>query len=52
MNAICAISTAYGTGGIAVIRVSGEESIAIVDSLFRGRVALSKAEANTVHFGR
>ena len=52
MHAICAISTAYGVGGIAVIRVSGEESIAIVDGLFRGRVSLVDAQGGTVHFGR
>lgn len=52
MNAICAISTAYGIGGIAVIRVSGEGSIAIVDSIFHGRAALRDAKANSVHFGR
>ena len=52
MEAICAISTAYGTGGIAVLRVSGEESIRIVDTLFAGRVKLCDSAANTVHFGR
>ena len=52
MATICAISTPYGTGGIAVVRVSGEESISIVDRLFRGRVALSAAKGGTVHFGR
>ena len=52
MEPICAISTPYGTGGIAVVRVSGEGSIAIVDTLFRGRVPLTGAKANTVHFGR
>ena len=52
MRAICAISTAYGTGGIAVIRVSGEGCIAIVDTLFHGRTSLREAQANTVHFGR
>ena len=52
MATICAISTPYGTGGIAVVRVSGEESISIVDKLFRGRVALSAAKGGTVHFGR
>ncbi len=52
MRAICAISTAYGTGGIAVIRVSGEGCIAIVDTLFHGRTSLHEAQANTVHFGR
>ena len=52
MGTICAISTAYGTGGIAVIRVSGKESITIVDTLFKGRSALAETPANTVHFGR
>ena len=51
MHPICAISTPYGTGGIAVIRVSGDSVISIVDSLFHGHVALSDAKANTVHFG-
>jgi len=52
MNTICAISTAYGTGGIAVIRVSGNEAITIVDSLFAGRKRLSEAQAGTVHHGQ
>jgi len=52
MRTICAISTPYGIGGIAVVRVSGEDAIAIVDSLFRGRVALRDVHANTIHFGR
>lgn len=52
MATICAISTAYGAGGIAVIRVSGEQAVSIVDSLFVGRIPLREAPANTVHFGR
>ena len=52
MEPICAISTAYGTGGIAVIRVSGEKSISIVDTLFVGRSPLSEAKGGTVHHGR
>ena len=51
MDTICAISTPYGCGGIAVVRVSGEQAIALTDSLFRGRAALSNAPANTVRFG-
>ena len=50
-NTICAISTPYGSGGIAVVRVSGEQSIAIVGSLFRGRTDLREAKANTAHYG-
>lgn len=51
MNTICAISTPYGSGGIAVVRVSGESAIAIVDQLFHGRKPLSGAKAYTVHYG-
>ena len=52
MEPICAISTAYGTGGIAVIRVSGEKSISIVDTLFVGRSPLSETPANSVRYGQ
>ena len=51
MNTICAISTPYGSGGIAVVRVSGTSAIAIVDKLFRGRKSLTDAKAYTVHYG-
>ena len=52
MATICAISTAYGTGGIAIVRVSGTEAITVVNSLFSGRASLADANAGTVHFGR
>ena len=48
---ICAISTPFGSGGIAVVRVSGESAIRIVDGLFRGRKSLNDAKAYTVHYG-
>ena len=51
MNTICAISTPYGSGGIAVVRVSGPEAVSFVDSLFHGRHPLSEAKAYTVHYG-
>ncbi len=51
MSTICAISTPYGIGGIAVVRVSGENAIAIVDQLYHGRKPLSEVGANTVHYG-
>ena len=51
MSTICAISTPYGSGGIAVVRVSGEYAIQIVDTLFHGRKSLTEAKAYTVHYG-
>ncbi len=52
MNTICAISTPYGVGGIAVIRVSGTQAIAITDQLFRGKRSLADAKAYTVQYGQ
>ena len=51
MDTICAISTAYGKGGIAVIRVSGDEAVSMVDSLFVGRKSLKNIAANTIAHG-
>ncbi len=51
---ICAVSTAPGMGAIAVIRLSGDGAIALVDHCFvspTGRKLLDVA-ANTVHFGQ
>ena len=50
-NTICAISTAAGVGGIAIIRVSGNDAIEICDKIFRGRKKLSETESNRVVFG-
>ncbi len=49
-DTICAISTPGGTGGIAVIRVSGPEAVSIVDSLWKG-APLSSAKSHTAHLG-
>jgi len=50
-DTIAAISTPLGTGGISVIRVSGEEAIAAVDRLFRGKRSLAGAPSHTAHHG-
>jgi len=53
-STICAISTPAGTGGIAVIRLSGSSAITIVDSVFRSPSPgkkLADQAANTLHFG-
>ena len=51
MSTICAISTPEGSGGIAVIRVSGPTAIGMVDKLFCGRKSLIEAKAYTIHYG-
>ena len=52
MDTICAISTAYGQGGIAVVRVSGDRAIETVAGLFAGRRSLADAPACSVLHGR
>ena len=34
-STICAVATPAGVGGIAIIRLSGAQSLEIVDKLFR-----------------
>lgn len=49
---ICAISTPAGKGGIAVIRISGDNAISIVDSLFIGKRRLADAHGYSLLYGR
>ncbi|MDR1699406.1 MAG: tRNA uridine-5-carboxymethylaminomethyl(34) synthesis GTPase MnmE [Prevotellaceae bacterium] len=51
-DTICAISTPAGVGGIAVIRVSGEEAFEICDKIFNGSEKLTEIEANRAVFGK
>lgn len=53
-STICAISTPAGTGGIAVIRLSGPQAIQLTDAVFHAPVAGKKLvdqAPNTLHFG-
>ena len=47
---IVAPATALG-GAIAVIRLSGKGSVALCDSVFKGRKTLSEAKSHTIHYG-
>ena len=51
---ICAISTPPGMGAIAVVRLSGEGSIALVDTFFESPInkKLVDQKPYTVHFGK
>ena len=49
-DTICAISTALGIGAISIVRVSGKESIYIVNKIFKGK-DLNKAKTHTIHYG-
>ena len=49
-DTIAAISTALGVGAISIIRVSGNESIEIVNKIFKGK-DLTKVPTHTIHYG-
>ena len=49
-DTICAIATSQGVGAIAIIRVSGEDSIKIVNKIFKGK-DLEKTESHTINYG-
>ena len=54
MSTICAISTAPGVGGIAVVRVSGPDAFKICDRIFRPKKvgkSLSTQKAYTLTYG-
>lgn len=47
LDTIAAISTPYGKGGIAVLRVSGDEAIAVADKVFCAKNGKCLAEAQS-----
>lgn len=46
---ICAISSPPGTGGISVLRISGNKSIELVNNIFSKNI--SKSKGYSLHFG-
>lgn len=52
-NSIVALATASGAGAIAVIRVSGEDAVAIADSVFKSvkNKKLTAQKTHTLHLG-
>ena len=49
-DTIAAISTALGVGAISIIRVSGDDSINIVNKIFKGK-DLTKVKSHTINYG-
>ena len=54
-DTIAALATPHGSGAIAVIRLSGEKSIAITEKIFFNKkhqpVSLADKKSHTLHFG-
>ncbi|MCM1183904.1 MAG: tRNA uridine-5-carboxymethylaminomethyl(34) synthesis GTPase MnmE [Roseburia sp.] len=53
-DTIAAVATAVNDSGIGIIRVSGEDAIALVDNLYRSKEnkkRLSAMKSHTIHYG-
>ncbi len=53
-DTIAAIATASNNSGISVIRISGEDTMAIIDQIYRsktGKKIISKHDSHTLHYG-
>jgi len=51
-DTIAAVATPSGVGAISIIRVSGPETIGIVDKIFVGKINLSESASHTIHYGK
>lgn len=53
-DTIAAISTPMGEGAIAIVRLSGDQAIAIADKLFKGMGGkrLQTVSSHTIHYGQ
>ena len=49
-DTICAISTSLSVGAISIIRISGADSIKIVNKIFKG-INLEECPSHTIHYG-
>ena len=49
-DTIAGISTTLGVGAISIVRVSGKESIKVVNSIFKGK-DLEKVDTHTINYG-
>lgn len=50
---IAAISTAVGSSGIGIIRISGEEALSVADRIYKGKdnKRLKEQPSHTIHYG-
>jgi len=53
-DTIAAIATGVGTGGISIIRISGNDALPVIDKIYRSKKndkKLSDQKSHTIHYG-
>lgn len=51
-DTIAAISTPHGTGGIGIIRISGDNAFEICSKLFKGKKPFNEIKTHTINYGK
>jgi len=51
-DTIVAVATAQVEGAISIVRLSGDQAITIVDTLYKGNIPLRDAKTHTIHYGK
>jgi len=51
-DTIVALATPPGVGALAIVRISGKDSVSIVDKIFKGKSKLSECDSHTIHYGK
>ena len=51
-DTIVALATPSGEGAISIIRLSGKNSFASVDNIFKGKIKIADAQSHTIHYGK
>lgn len=51
-DTIAAISTAQGTGGIGIIRISGKNAVGTADGIFHGKTSVKDMDSHTIQYGK
>ncbi len=54
MDTIAAIATALGGSGIGIIRISGFESLELIEKIFKPKKdgkKISQVQSHTIHYG-
>ncbi len=52
LSTVAAIATPPGTGGIAIIRISGGDAVKVADALFKGKTPLDKVKPYYMQYGK
>ncbi|NLC67654.1 MAG: tRNA uridine-5-carboxymethylaminomethyl(34) synthesis GTPase MnmE [Clostridiaceae bacterium] len=51
-DTIAAVSTPYGSGGIGIVRISGDKAFEIAEKIFKGKRSVKEMKSHTINYGK